>query len=481
MRRKRLYTRIYLHGLGVLIVVGLAITGVFSIGQRGAFLREVTVRLARHLAAELGERFADSQARHTALLRLHRDFELDLAIRDLQGRQLAVAGTTFGGNAEPRLAPDELLALQQGQDVFQHRKVVAAAPIRAASGEIVGILQMAPPQRFRSFGMGSLRRPLLAVGLVLFLVALVSWPLSRRISRPVELLTAASRRLGAGELSYRIPISGWNPPVSAMPCQRWHGHMHHHALDEMAELLHAWNDMADRIERLLRGQRELLANVSHELRSPLTRVRVALALLPREGEGEARLSEVEADLGELERLIEDVLMTARLDAIGLPTRPEPQSLRPLLLQVVERAQNDPLIATKQVQLADGPDLSLRVDGNLLKRALFNLLENAAKYGASPIVLSAQERGNMIEIAVSDLGAGIPAVDRERVFEPFYRRDTAHTPQARPGISRGFGLGLTLARRVAEAHGGTIAIAAQNIVDGVEHGCRITLRLPYLTA
>jgi two-component system OmpR family sensor kinase len=482
MRTKRLYSRIYLHALGVLLVVGLATTSVFSFGQRGAFLREVAERLGRHLLTELGERFTDVNARQTALDSLHRDFELELTLRDVDGRVLAAAGSVM-----PPFTASELGTLRRGEGIFQRWAGVAGAPIREPrSGALLGFLQMSPPHRFHSFALASLGRPLLAVALVLLLVALASLPLARRISRPVELLTIASRRLGAGELSYRIPLREKWPHPPAVPCHHIpgiHGRMHHrHAHmhrppDEVEELMLAWNDMADRIERLLRGQRELLANISHELRSPLTRVRVALALLPREGETDARLSEVEADLGELERLIEDVLMTSRLEATGLPTHPSPVALRPLLAQVLERARNAPLVAGKSVAVAPGDEVTLLADATLLKRALFNLVENAAKYGASPIVVAAQQREGSVEISVTDEGEGIPVAERERVLEPFYRRDKAHTQHAPGSAAHGFGLGLTLARRVAEAHGGTISIAPARLQEGQDKGCRVTLRLP----
>jgi signal transduction histidine kinase len=479
MKTKRLYARIYLHVLVVLFVVGFATTGVLSLGPRGAFLREVAERLARHLHGELGEQFLDAKAREAALQRMHNDFELDLTVRDLQGQVLSSAGPVM-----PALDGSELETLRLGHNIFQKRTMVAAASIRdTQTGVIVGILETSLPHGFHSLERASLFRPLLAVALVLLLVALASLPLARRISRPVEMLTNASRRLGAGELSYRIPLPDWCPRPMGAPGESrvYPGHRHHHRRrpDEVQELMHAWNDMADRIERLLRGQRELLANISHELRSPLTRVRVALELLPRDGESEARLNEVEADLGELDRLIEDVLMTSRLEATGLPAHPAPISLRPLLEQVAERARNAPVTANKTVQVSpgSGSELTLRADASLLKRALFNLVENAAKYGTPPIVLSAERRGEVIEVEVTDEGDGIPAAERERVFEPFYRRDKAHTPHNRDSAAHGFGLGLTLARRVAEAHGGTIAISPLLVEGEIERGCRVTLRLP----
>ena len=228
--------------------------------------------------------------------------------------------------------------------------------------------------------------------------------------------------------------------------------------------------MAERVERLVRGEKELLANVSHELRSPLARLRLALALLPRDGATEARLAEAERDLAELERLIDVVLATARLDVTGLPTHLGEVDVRALLAGLAARAHDDPVVAGRPVRVVDGPPLGLVADETLLRRALWNLVENAAKYGAPPITLAAAREGDRIALSVSDEGAGIPAGLRERVLDPFQRLDAARTPGG-PG---GVGLGLTFARRVAEVHGGTITVGATAAGD---RGCRVTIALP----
>jgi two-component system OmpR family sensor kinase len=509
---RRLYTRLFFHFLGLLFVVGLLTSAVLTIGQRGWFWRDVTERMSRHIAGLLGERFDDPALRRHVAARLHQDFDLDLSVRDLSGALLAEAGTKL-----PELSAEELREVQKGKALVRTRPYSAVAPIRdEKTGVMRGILIMAPPARHWQWSLSGLGRTLLAVALVLLLVGAVTAPLARRISRPVDRLIEASRRLGAGELSYRIKPSRGNPcPELYSPGPgslglhgslhdrlndhfhaRFHGRRHRHRrLDELRELEVAWNEMAERIERLVRGQKELLANISHELRSPLTRVRLALELLPREGEADARLSEIEADLSELDRLIADVLITSRLEVTGLPTNPVQIDLVPMLKQLVERAAHDPLTAKLSPRLAlpdpgdpaaDG--LELRADATLLKRAVNNLIENAAKYGAAPVTVRARRDGDAIEISVSDEGPGVPRSERERVFEPFYRIDKARTPglpapsasASAPGTApHGFGLGLTLARRVAEAHGGSARISAAHPGQSPDEdrGCCVTLRLP----
>jgi two-component system, OmpR family, sensor kinase len=455
----RLHGRIYLHSLAVLVVACVATALTFALGVRGAVRQDVAERVARHLASIAADVIDDQDALATRVRRMRDDLDIDVTVRGVDGRALAAVGRPL-----PPLSHEEAERVRRGSiTLHSHRRWYTAVAVRKPGSEtIVGFLQASTPHRF---GPPQVLRPALTVVLILVVVALVTVPTARRISRPLERLTAAVRRLGGGDLATRVPAT--NP---ARGRRRWRDR---HRGDELEELTRAFNEMADRVERLVRGQRELLANVSHELRSPLTRIRVALELLPADAASESRRRGLEADLADLERLIEDILTTARLDEAGLPTRLDALDARGVLADVAERARHDPLVEGKTIRVVDGPPIPLSADGALLRRAVWNLVENAAKYGAPPITLGAERAGDRVALSISDEGPGIPESERERVFTPFYRGDRGSVP----GGTRGVGLGLTLARRVAEVHGGSIAVEAASVAGGIERGCRVVITLP----
>ena len=170
-----------------------------------------------------------------------------------------------------------------------------------------------------------------------------------------------------------------------------------------------------------------------------------------------------------------MLASARLESTGLPAHLGEVDLPAMLAELAERASHDPLVSASAVRVVPGAALTIVADEALLRRALWNLIENAAKYGAPPIVLAAERAGDRVSLSVADAGPGIPAASRQRVLDPFTRLDAARTPGT-VGPS-GFGLGLTFARQVAEVHGGAISVGPAESVAGVERGCRVVITLP----
>lgn len=457
---RSLYRRIYLHFLGMLVVVGVVCSWIIAGGWPGGWMFDATSREAIHVARLLAE--AESpRARRALASRLAEELDLQLQLYDDPGNLVAQRGSL------PALDADERRALPTPQIRKRHAlwyTVVRVTP----TDEAPLTLQMVPTS-LSPRGM-PVRKGGAVIGLLL-LVGLAVRPLARRISRPVERIIEASRRFGSGDLSTRVRI-----PQHRM--HRRHRWRRARFGDELFTLMHAWNDMAERIERHVSAQRELLANVSHELRSPLARVRVALALLPDDEASRQRIIDIEADLSELDMLIEEILQTSRLEATGLPNHAVRFSLGGLFEELQARASADPLTAPLTVTASPlGRQVELEADPVLLRRALFNAVENAAKYGAGPVELGVERTEEGVTLTVRDHGPGIPEAERERVLQPFIRGDRAHTPSARKGpdgraTRSGVGLGLSFAARVASVHGGALRLR-----DAPQRGLVVCIDLP----
>ena len=277
-------------------------------------------------------------------------------------------------------------------------------------------------------------------------VALGAYPIMRRLTLRLEALQRGVERWGAGDLSARVNTSG---------------------SDEIAFLAERFNNAAERIETLMESHKSLLANASHELRSPLARIQMSLELMPLARSSPQRM-EISRSITELDQLIDEILLASRLDAKQADAEPfETLDLTGLAAEECART-NAELSAELAADAGDARTTSgnttsahsLTVQGSprLLRRLIRNLLENARRYSTGDVNLALAKirvgSRALAVITVHDRGPGVPAAQRERIFEPFYRL---------PGASErdgGVGLGLALVKSIAQRHGGTVRCEAR---------------------
>jgi signal transduction histidine kinase len=261
--------------------------------------------------------------------------------------------------------------------------------------------------------------------LLMATVVFVAHTVLNRLLRPLRGLSDGVARLGAGELDVTVPTG---------------------TRDEFGTLTDAFNQMVGRVRNMIRARDQLLVDVSHELRSPLTRTKVALELLPP---SEQR-SEIATNVAEMERMIAELLELERLrDGRGI--RPTPQDLMPVLRGVAHAFRDTP----PGVRLvSNASEIPVEIDAEKVRTVLWNLLENAMKYSlpdSAAVEMSAARNGEHVIIRVTDDGPGIPETEMPNLFEPFFRVDRSRSKK-----TGGYGLGLSIAKRIVEAHGGTIA-------------------------
>ena len=429
---RKLYLRLYVAFLGVLLAVMVVTAGINILTGRGFAMLRGGPRLANHLA-----RMVDIRAEPVQRIveEMHEELSMDVALFGPHGELLASAGAP--------VPPPELAAGgHHGPAWLMGRHGIVVAPVRRIPGATLVARLPIPEGLLRTL---ALRTALLLLATLLVSLLLV-YPLSRSITRPIEKLTAAVEAYGRGDVSQRSGLGDLK--------------------DEVGQLARSFDVMADRIQTARRAEKELLANVSHELRTPLARMKVALELIqPPDDAVRRRLAALDEEVDELDRLIADVLTASRLDLAALPLR----KVRLKAAEVVEKARQRAIALQPDspIEARVPAGLVLDADEALLSRALDNLLDNARKYGdGSAVEVEARTEGPLLLFAVRDHGPGIPEAELSHVFDPFFRGEGVR------GKASGFGLGLALARRVAEAHGGTAT--ALNVVGG---GARIELRFP----
>lgn len=274
-------------------------------------------------------------------------------------------------------------------------------------------------------------REVLAILLIvaLSLIFAGAYLLIRRILKPIKWLTEGVEQVSQGNLSYQVQES---------KCRS----------DELGKLTESFNAMTKRIHEMIRSKEQLLLDVSHELRSPLTRVKVALELLP-DDQGKKSIAE---DVSEVEMMINEILETQRLNSNHGRLCLGKANVSEILEEVALHFQNK----APGVVLAPAAErVLLNIDSERIKTVLKNILENAVKYSkpeSQPIEIRVTSGEKSVVIGIKDYGSGISQEEIPFIFEPFYRVD-----KSRSKLTGGYGLGMSLCKKIMEAHGGTIEI------------------------
>jgi heavy metal sensor kinase len=299
----------------------------------------------------------------------------------------------------------------------------------------------------------------LAIPTVLILAAVGGYLLTRRTLGPIARITETASRIEAENLSERIAV----------------GHE-----DELGRLAAVLNALLDRLERSFHQQKQLLADTSHELRTPVTIIRSeAEVTLSRERSADEyrnALESIRSESVHLTNLIEGVLMLARADARQMHIAKRQFSLREVVEQAVQTART--LARARGVDLSAVTDgaMPLRGEAELIRRMLLNLLDNAVKFTepGGRVSVDAQQDGANYTITVTDSGCGIAAEDQEQIFDRFFRGDRARRRDL--DGAPGTGLGLSIVKWIAEAHGGTVRLVRSNAA-----GSTFEVALPAIAA
>lgn len=429
--RRRMLLRIALYGFSLLALCTFAFIAVYMTMIRPSADRERIGRLTRAVDAAFESRNAPQVLAAQARALGHEPF--------IRMTVYANDGSMLLTNVRPPLPPAEpasLARLQPNMDeppVDAHHQMLIGA---YENGERIGYAVFVwHSPAFRT------NAALFALGVMLALLAVFSFVFARRLAAPLEQLSAAVIAFGAGDTEARVNSK---------------------RNDELGDLGRSFDKMADRVSAMLRTERELLGNVSHELRTPIARMRTVLEII-EEGDAErARrgMSEIAEDLGELERLVEDVLTAVRLD---LAAGRAPKELPPLRTELIDLNEIAEQAVSKLRSQTPSCNVILRksnaeamveADRALLRRAMDNLLDNARKYSpkSSTIEVTLPTANGHAEFEVADRGIGVDEADRAQLFTPFFRGERSRTRAA-----GGVGLGLVLTRRIVEAHQGTIEI------------------------
>jgi signal transduction histidine kinase len=283
--------------------------------------------------------------------------------------------------------------------------------------------------------------------LVAFVVVGMCWILASQFAEPLNQLAQVVEHFGDGDLSARI---------------------HSKRKDEIGNLAMVFNRMADQIQTLLRSQHQLLQDISHELRSPLTRLGVAVELTRSDSERENAIAQVHKEVDRLTTLLEGLIQMTRVEGDPQARQLQKVTVDDLLRQLVEDCNIEASAHHCRVVMQCEPGLTMKADTELLRRAIENVLRNAIRYAPpnSDIEVTLQRKESNASIAVRDYGPGVPQDALDHIFDAFYRVDSS-----RDMSTGGIGLGLSIAQRAVRFHQGQVR------AENANPGLRVSFELP----
>jgi two-component system sensor histidine kinase CpxA len=281
---------------------------------------------------------------------------------------------------------------------------------------------------------------------ILALLTVLCWAFARHLTMPVRQLQIAVRRFGQGDLTARVASN---------------------RKDELGQLAQTFDTMASRMETLLTAERRLLQDISHELRSPLTRLNVAIELARSAGNADAHLDRIQKEADRLNALVGELLQMTRAEGDISAMRLQRVRVDELLAGIVADVAIEAESRGCHVKLINPISFDIEADPELLRRAFENVIRNAIRYTAegSTVEVAMQERNRSVMVTVRDHGPGVPLEWLSRIFDPFFRVESD-----RDRLSGGAGLGLSIAKRAIELHHGRIR------AENADPGLRVEMQL-----
>lgn len=424
--------RILAAWVGVLFFTVAVVWGLAGGGVLRPFVRQIMdnrLEMVGSVAREL-ETTADPDAR---ALELARQFHLDLDLHDHPPHP-----HLHGKVRVHRKIPPHLGGPRGGVLELDDGSTMVVVPLETQAGRRWLLM------RFTVDLAAPVRRAAIAVAVVTLLALLVGILFFRWALAPLDLAADGMSRVAEGDLRHRLREGS----------------------DATGQISRTFNRMAERIEALIVGQRQLMAAVSHELRTPLTRMRLQVELMRAQPHDETRLSSLDADIDQMNLLVEELLESARLHQGVLALHRAPVRVRDLALSALGEVD----LGERPITLEIDEELTHELDSVRIVRALSNALSNAARYtpAGTPVRFSADHLPDgALVLSVADEGPGVLPDSIDHLFDAFYREE-----RSRSRATGGLGLGLMLVRQIAEAHGGTVSAKNRE-----PHGFILEMRFP----